>query len=979
MRSKTKYEVDETTLIKLFEKAGIAGAENIAPLGAGEYNSVYAADAGGKAYAIKIAPLASAKILTYEQQMMAQEVFYYAIMAEQAGVRVPKIYYSDFSKSEIPAEYFIMERLPGKQIDQTELSALQKEAAEKKLIAMVAQIHTVKGDKFGYRQNGLHDNWYLALQAMVSNLIDDGKAMGKRTKRGEKLLAYIQRNQQVLERVECSLINFDIWPPNIFVDWENGDLNLSWIDPERCLWGDHIADFVCLDFMNMTLDKKSKTIEQYNQVAEKPVVIDQEEKIRLAIMLGYLGLIMEVEKYSRYSYFHFGYWRNVTVARMLFSSSGAFKKISVETLEQSLPDIVSGSAEDSEAAKTGTLPETGGEAKPAGTKALDQYTINLTERALKGEIDPVLGRDFEIRQMVDILIRRRQNNPILTGEAGVGKTAVVEGFALRIAEGDVPPVLRGVALHTLDLGLLQAGAGIKGEFENRLKSVMNEVKASPVPIILFIDEAHTLIGAGAQGAGDAANLLKPALARGELRTIAATTWAEYKKYFEKDAALARRFQVVKVEEPDEEKALVMMRAIGPFLEKHHNVMITDDALADTVSLSHRYISGRQLPDKAVSVLDTACARVAIGLTTSPAPIEESTRQIAHIEREVKTLERETLMGREHGERLEVLEKEKGEVRSRLDDLNKRWEDEMEVAGKIMDIRQEIRDIYEKEPQSEELPEKQKTLTGLEKDLAERQGDSPLVQVAVDSQTVSEVISGWTGIPTGRMQADEIETVLNMENLLGERIIGQEHALAAIAQMIQTSQAGIEDPSKPTAVFLFVGPSGVGKTETALVLSDLLYGGEQNVITINMSEYQEAHTVSSLKGSPPGYVGYGEGGVLTEAVRRRPYSVVLLDEVEKAHTDVTELFYQVFDKGMMEDGEGRLIDFKNTLIILTSNLGTDMIMNVCADEETMPIRERWKYKLQSEVMLSEGDKSFLTAIPCCMSASYGHQPLCRDNL
>jgi len=626
---------------------------------------------------------------------------------------------------------------------------------------------------------------------------------------------------------------------------------------------------------------------------------------------------------------------NEQAARMLISSSAAFKKISVETLEESLLDIVAGSAEDSEAAKTAQPADAEAGARPAGTKALDQYTNNLTQMAQNGEIDPVLGRDFEIRQMVDILIRRRQNNPILTGEAGVGKTAVVEGFALRVAQGDVPPVLRNVAIHSLDLGLLQAGAGIKGEFENRLKSVINEVKASPIPIILFIDEAHTLIGAGGSGAGDAANLLKPALARGELRTIAATTWAEYKKYFEKDAAMARRFQVVKVEEPDEEKALVMMRAIGPFLEKHHNVMITDDALVDTVNLSHRYISGRQLPDKAVSVLDTACARVAIGLTTSPPAVEEATRQIGHIEREMKTLQRETLMGRDHAERMEALQKEKEATQSRLDVLSKKWAAEMEIAQKMVDIRQEIRDLFEKEPESEAISEKQEALRELEAELTQRQGDDPLIQVAVDSQTISEVISGWTGIPTGRMQADEIETVLNMEKLLGERIIGQDHALAAIAQMIQTSQAGIEDPSKPTAVFLFVGPSGVGKTETALALSDLLYGGEQNVITINMSEYQEAHTVSSLKGSPPGYVGYGEGGVLTEAVRRRPYSVVLLDEIEKAHTDVTELFYQVFDKGMMEDGEGRQIDFKNTLIILTSNLGTDLIMKVCADEETMP--------------------------------------------
>jgi type VI secretion system protein VasG len=497
--------------------------------------------------------------------------------------------------------------------------------------------------------------------------------------------------------------------------------------------------------------------------------------------------------------------------------------------------------------------------------------------------------------------------------------------------------LKNVVLRTLDLGLLQAGAGIKGEFENRLKSVIDEVKASPVPIILFIDEAHTLIGAGgAAGAGDAANLLKPALARGELRTIAATTWSEYKKYFEKDAALTRRFQVVKIEEPEEEKALVMMRAIAPFLEKHHDVMITDDALLDAVRLSHRYLTARQLPDKAVSVLDTACARVAIGMNTTPPAIEAATRQIAQIDREMKILERETLIGRDHSERTQTLEKEKEATQSRLDDLTEKWQKEIEIASRIRDMRQEIQEIHEKDPSdSEALSQKQDILKGLEKELADVQGDSPLVQIAVDSDIVSEVISGWTGIPTGRMQTDEIDTVLNMESLLAERIIGQGHALTAIGQMIQTAHAGIEDPSKPTAVLLFVGPSGVGKTETALALSELLYGGEQNVITINMSEYQEAHTVSGLKGSPPGYVGYGEGGVLTEAVRRRPYSVVLLDEVEKAHPDVMELFYQVFDKGVLEDGEGRQIDFKNTLIILTSNLGTDLIMKVCSDEETMP--------------------------------------------
>ncbi|NVN91635.1 MAG: type VI secretion system ATPase TssH [Desulfuromonadales bacterium] len=638
-------------------------------------------------------------------------------------------------------------------------------------------------------------------------------------------------------------------------------------------------------------------------------------------------------------------------ARMLTQSCDAFKKISVETLSQSLAALTAGSVEERETGATSRPTSTDEKGiAPVGTKALDQYTINLTEKARKGEIDPVLGRDFEIRQMADILIRRRQNNPILTGEAGVGKTAVVEGFALKIVEGDVPPPLRGVEIHTLDLGLLQAGAGIKGEFENRLKSVINEVKSSPVPIIIFIDEAHTMIGAGGSaGSGDAANLLKPALARGELRTIAATTWSEYKKYFEKDAALARRFQVVKVEEPDEEKAIMMMRAVSPFLEKHHQVMITDDALMDAVRLSHRYIPARQLPDKAVSVLDTACARVAIGLTTIPPTIDDVSRRISQIDREAKILEREALIGRDHGERLAALVTEKEEAQSRLETLTAAWEKEKEIASKIGDLQKAIQALHAINPTDTTIPDKQGELKELERELGEIQGNNPLVQTEVDSQTISEVISGWTGIPTGRMLVDEIDTVLRMDKLLGERIIGQDHALAAIAQMVQTAHAGIEDPSKPTAVLLFAGPSGVGKTETALALSELLYGGEDNVITINMSEYQEAHTVSGLKGSPPGYVGYGEGGVLTEAVRKRPYSVVLLDEVEKAHPDVMELFFQVFDKGTLEDGEGRRIDFKNTLIILTSNLGTDMIMKLCADEETMPDWQSLTEMLRPELL------------------------------
>ncbi len=630
-------------------------------------------------------------------------------------------------------------------------------------------------------------------------------------------------------------------------------------------------------------------------------------------------------------------FRSFELARVLKSNSKEFKKISLEKLNKNLVDICSGSCEEMETSTSQSATDRSTAGIPIkGARALDQFTINLTERASKGEIDPVLGRDFEIRQMIDILIRRRQNNPILTGEAGVGKTAVVEGFALKIVEGDVPPPLKKVAVHTLDLGLLQAGAGVKGEFENRLKSVINEVKASPVPIILFIDEAHTLIGAGgAAGSGDAANMLKPALARGELRTIAATTWSEYKKYFEKDAALVRRFQVVKIEEPDEEKALVMMRAISPFLENHHKVVITDDALLNAVRLSHRYLTARQLPDKSVSVLDTACARIAIGQNTTPPAIEDATRLVDQIEREMKILQRESLIGHDHKERIKSLGKTKETTQSHLEVLDKKWQKEKDIAIKIQDIRQEIQEIHEKDPTSKEISKSQKKLKLLEKKLDKLQDDSPLVQIVVDAEIISEVISGWTGIPTGRMMTNEIDTVLSMEDSLSERIIGQNHALAAIAQMVQTAHAGIEDPSKPTAVFLFVGPSGVGKTETALTLSELLYGGEQNLISINMSEYQEAHTVSGLKGSPPGYVGYGEGGVLTEAVRKKPYSIVLLDEVEKAHPDVMELFYQVFDKGTLEDGEGRRIDFKNTLIILTSNLGTDTIMKVCADEETMP--------------------------------------------
>lgn len=635
----------------------------------------------------------------------------------------------------------------------------------------------------------------------------------------------------------------------------------------------------------------------------------------------------------------------------LLTSAPGLEAISVETLSENMADITAHSSEHKFSQAATAKPVSGGPAAiPAtGTGALDQYTINLTERARNGQVDPVIARDEEIRQMADILIRRRQNNPILTGEAGVGKTVVVEGFALRVVEGDVPGPLKDVEVRILDLGLLQAGAGIKGEFENRLKSVIDEVKASPVPIILFIDEAHTMIGAGgAQGAGDAANLLKPALAKGELRTVAATTWAEYKKYFEKDAALSRRFQVIKIEEPDEEKALLMMRGIAPLFETHHGVTITDDALVDAVRLPMRYVSGRKLPDKSVSVIDTACARVAMGFNAIAPPIEACQRRIEKVDRELARLQDEQRLGRDHNERIQGLIQEQSDASIEMENLNQRWEQEIDLVEQIKSLRQRIRENTDNQ-QVDELDKDRMALLSLESELDQVQQNNPLLKVEVDSQTISDVISGWTGIPTGRMLTDEIPAVLKMEQSLQKRIIGQDQALGAISRVVRTAHAGIDDPSKPTGVFMLVGPSGVGKTETALALSELLYGGEQNMVTINMSEYQESHTVSGLKGSPPGYVGYGEGGVLTEAVRRRPYSVVLLDEVEKAHPDVTELFYQVFDKGMLEDGEGRRIDFKNTLIILTSNIGTDLIMKHCYnDPDKAPDMETLKTMLTQEL-------------------------------
>jgi type VI secretion system protein VasG len=639
------------------------------------------------------------------------------------------------------------------------------------------------------------------------------------------------------------------------------------------------------------------------------------------------------------------------LARMMRDVSREFQKIEPEALRKDFTDITSAS---SETAMTASASESAGPSGPrtAGGKTphLDQYTVNLTESAKQGKIDPVLARDFEIRQVVDILTRRRQNNPILVGEAGVGKTAVVEGFAFRVAQGDVPAPLRNVTIRSLDLALLQAGAGVKGEFENRLKGLISEVKSSPTPIILFIDEAHTMIGAGGQaGQNDAANLLKPALARGELRTIAATTWSEYKKYFEKDAALARRFQPVKVEEPSEAQCMVMMRGLIPSLENHHNVRILDEGLAAAVRLSHRYLADRQLPDKAVSVLDTACARLALAQNSSPPAVEDAMRSVEDLQVQIRVLEREAAVGVDHADRIRQLTESKTETATRLSALQERWNKERDLVSRIRDVRTKLEGASTHSSSAgttsggqaagaqpaQDVDALKRELAGLNGELDSLQGETPLIRVCVDSLIVGEVISGWTGIPVGKMLKDEVATVLELESHLGKRIIGQAHALAGISQRIRTSRAGMDDPSKPIGVFLLVGPSGVGKTETALALSDLLYGGERNLISINMSEFQEAHTVSTLKGSPPGYVGYGEGGVLTEAVRRRPYSVVLLDEVEKAHPDVLELFFQVFDKGAMEDGEGREIDFKNTIIMLTSNAATETLMRLCADPETMP--------------------------------------------
>ncbi len=640
---------------------------------------------------------------------------------------------------------------------------------------------------------------------------------------------------------------------------------------------------------------------------------------------------------------------------LLFKISLEFDKLDPATMAAKLDELLAESLERTSPAE----PEASKAAKPrpGGKSALEQYATNLTARARDGRMDPVVGRDAEIRQIVDILLRRKQNNPILTGEAGVGKTAVVEGFAQRLARGDVPPQLRNVELQMLDIGLMQAGASVKGEFEKRLKSVIEEVQSSDRPIILFIDEAHTLIGAGgAAGTGDAANLLKPPLARGELRTIAATTWAEFKQHIEPDPALTRRFQTVRIEEPDEEKAVLMCRGIAGVLEKHHKVELLDESIEAAVKLSHRYIPARQLPDKAISLLDTACARVAVSQHATPAEVEDLERRLAALQIEQGIIEREEAIGIAVEERKAGVEAGLADAHQALEAARLRWEGEKALVAEILDLRAQLRragarvddtgvmgdaeappgdpaDTAE-EPAAEDPPFDRAavlaTLKARMADLVLAQGETPLILPSVDKAAVASVVQDWTGIPMGRMLASQTEKALSLARNLAERVVGQDHAMEMIANRIQTSAAGLKSPEKPVGVFMLCGPSGVGKTETALALAELMFGGEDNMISINMSEFQEAHTVSTLKGAPPGYVGYGKGGILTEAVRRRPYSVVLLDEVEKAHPDAHEIFFQVFDKGMMDDSEGRRIDFKNTLILLTSNVGSDEIMAMTED-------------------------------------------------
>jgi type VI secretion system protein VasG len=638
------------------------------------------------------------------------------------------------------------------------------------------------------------------------------------------------------------------------------------------------------------------------------------------------------------------------LARILQGISKEFKKIDAELLTNEHSKIWRESQEENMRPMDGSglvsksAADASGVSGAKGTTALDRFAIDLTARASEGSMDPIVGRDEEIRKVIDVLMRRRQNNPILTGEAGVGKTAVVEGFAQRIAAGDVPPPLKGNKLYALDIGLMQAGASMKGEFEQRLRSVIDQVQTSPIPIILFIDEAHTLIGAGgAAGTGDAANLLKPALARGTLKTIAATTWSEYRQHIEKDPALTRRFQPINIGEPDVQKCCDMMRGLLAPMEKHHKVHISDPALVSAVKLSSRYIPSRQLPDKAVSLLDTAAARVAVSQTATPAAVEDARVLISARATELTALERERDVGAADEKRIDEIKTAITDAQAKLADLENDWAEEKTIVDEIMAARKTITEG------GKDTDVARKKLTDVIAKLEARDPERRMIYPYVDEQSVASVVSDWTGIPVGRMVKDEVQTILNLADILNKRVVGQSHGLAMIAKRIETNRAKLDNPNKPIGVFMLAGPSGVGKTETALALAEALYGGEQNMITINMSEFQEAHTVSTLKGAPPGYVGYGEGGRLTEAVRRKPYSVVLLDEVEKAHPDVHEIFFQVFDKGIMEDGSGRKIDFKNTLIILTTNAGTDMIMEAAANGAERPDSEQLATELKPSLL------------------------------
>ncbi|WP_321872827.1 type VI secretion system ATPase TssH [Burkholderia ubonensis] len=641
--------------------------------------------------------------------------------------------------------------------------------------------------------------------------------------------------------------------------------------------------------------------------------------------------------------------------RVLLSISSAFAAISVDDLDAVLPAWVDGSPEavdepyDHSDFASAAPGEVSG-AMPAASKgsSLEQYCTDLIARARAGEIDPVIGRELEIRTMIDVLLRRRQNNPLVTGEAGVGKTAVVEGLALAIASGNVPPKLADVRLMSLDVGALLAGASMKGEFEARLKGVFEAAAKSPVPMIIFVDEIHTLVGAGGQaGTGDAANLLKPALARGTIRTIGATTWAEYKRHIEKDPALTRRFQVLQIAEPVEATAIDMVRGLAQTFSKHHGVVVRDEAVCAAVTFSHRYIPSRQLPDKAISLLDTACARVALSQHAVPRELDDVRQRVAAVRAEETLLVQEARIGLDATQALMSVRKRIDTLVSEETAVEARWRDQAVAAQALLAAREATAGDADGEPDNRSASIAK--LRELERTLADLQGDRPLVFPEVDEAIVAEIVSDWTGIPVGRMVTDEVAALRALPETLEERVIGQTDALQQIGERVQTARAGLTDQKKPLGVFLLAGPSGVGKTETALALAEALYGGEQNLITINMSEYQEAHTVSGLKGAPPGYVGYGEGGVLTEAVRRRPYSVVLLDEIEKAHRDVHEVFFQVFDKGYMEDGDGRYIDFRNTTILLTSNVGADLTANLCIDPSLAPDREGLREALTPELL------------------------------